>query len=354
MGADVAELRANTYASIATNTGVTTHLWKFGADSSLEFPQSSYIGPLYTANDSWFVTSPVEPGGIASADGQQYIQVNNGSDVLIGTGWPLSAHEWVFDINGNLRFPDNTTQTTAFTGNPDSSKWDTAYNTATVYQTNSASYATQNYVNTNFFPLSGGTISGATKINNNLTVTGNITALGTATFNNTVFSVSSALSVVNVGPGPALFVSQSPGNFDVASFYDQDGIEVLHVGNAPSPGTLAKVGVNESFPNKELTVRGSVSATEVIYASGGSSNNWNTAYTSVQSNSASWFEPVRKFDYATVSNIDYSYSGTAPYGTADNTSIWKLIRLTYANNESISSSASAINSWTGRLTATYV
>lgn len=205
-----------------------------------------------------------------------------------------------------------------------------------------------------YLPLSGGTVSGPTIINNNLTVTGNITALGTATFNNTVFTVSSALSVVNVGPGPALFVSQSPGNFDVASFYDQDGIEVLHVGNAPSPGTLAKVGVNESFPNKELTVRGSVSATEVIYASGGSSNNWNTAYTSVQSNSASWFEPVRKFDYTTVLNVDYSYSGTAPYGTADNTPIWKLIRLTYANNGSISNSASAINSWTGRLTAAYV
>jgi hypothetical protein len=119
-------------------------------------------------------------------------------------------------------------------------------------------------------PLSGGTLTGNldvygnTYINNNLTIGGSLTALGTATFANTIFATTSALSVINTGPGPALYVFQSAGPYDVASFYDGDGIEVLHVGNA-NPNGLGRVGVNESFPNKELTVRGSISATENIY-----------------------------------------------------------------------------------------
>ena len=64
--------------------------------------------------------------------------------------------------------------------------------------------------------------------------------------------------------------------------------------------------------------------------------------------------PIKRFDYVTVSNIDYSYSGSAAFGTLDTSPTWKLIRLTYANNGTISNSASAIDSWTGRLTATYV
>ena len=63
---------------------------------------------------------------------------------------------------------------------------------------------------------------------------------------------------------------------------------------------------------------------------------------------------TKKFDYVTVSSIDYSYSGTTVQGTIETSPTWKLIRLTYANNGTISNSASAIDSWTGRLTATYV
>jgi hypothetical protein len=240
MGAFGAELRANTYASITTNTGDTSRLWEFGAD-------------------------------------------------------------------GGLKFPDNTTQTTAFTGNPDSSNWDNtytsvqsnsgawnnAYNTGTVYQSNSASYATINFTNSKFFPLTGGIISGATVINNNLTVNGNLTATGTTTFNNTVFSTTSALSVVHVGAGPAMWVGNN-GTGDIASFYDIDtGVEVLHVGG--DNGTFPNVGIKTSTPNKTLTVSGEISATSDITTSGkiyiqndGSSDQWQSAYTTTQSNSGNW------------------------------------------------------------------
>jgi hypothetical protein len=133
---------------------------------------------------------------------------------------------WTFDNSyGSLIFPDNTTQTTAYTGMPGNLAYT---NQDTIFQ-------------------------------QNVTIQGNLTALGTSTFHNTIFTTTSALSVVNLGPGPALYVYQAAGPYDVASFYDGDGIEVLHVGNA-QPGGRGFVGINESFPGAELTVNGAISS----------------------------------------------------------------------------------------------
>ena len=120
---------------------------------------------------------------------------------------------------------------------------------------------------------------------NNIVIQGSLSAAGGATFANTVFTTTSALSVINLGVGPALYVYQTSGPYDVASFVDGDGIEVLHVGNA-NFGQNGKVGINQSFPNKELTVTGEISATGIIYALSGNSFNWNSVYNSVLSNSA--------------------------------------------------------------------
>ena len=141
-----------------------------------------------------------------------------------------------------------------------SANWNTAYGHVSSQSLNKLDNVQFNTVLTNSL-----SVLGDAKVTNNLTVLGNISALGTATFANTLFTTTSALSIVNTGPGPALYVYQASGPYDVASFYDGDGIEVLHVGNA-GPGGFGKVGVNESFPNKELTVKGSISATESIFA----------------------------------------------------------------------------------------
>jgi hypothetical protein len=121
-----------------------------------------------------------------------------------------------------------------------------------------------------------------TTFSKNVTINGNLTALGTSTFKNTIFTTTSALSVVNAGPGPALYVFQAAGTSDVASFYDGDGVEVLHVGNA-NAGQGGKVGINESYPAVELTVNGAISANKQITASGGNSNQWNSVYNSYNS-----------------------------------------------------------------------
>lgn len=192
-------------------------------------------------------------------------------------------YSWKFNNQGKLVGPSNTL---AVSGNVDVTNkflsggvdladifitsaeesqtlaYDTQTELLSITRGNSVSLSSlsdKTYADTNFLKLSGGIISG------NLTVQGNISALGSATFANTIFTTTSALSVVNTGPGPALYVYQAAGPYDVASFYDGDGIEVLHVGNA-GPGSFGKVGINESVPNKELTVRGSISATEIIYA----------------------------------------------------------------------------------------
>jgi hypothetical protein len=128
-------------------------------------------------------------------------------------------------------------------------------------------------------PLSGGTLTGNTKINANLTVYGDISATGNSYFSNTVYSTTSALSVVNIGNiGPALYVANN-GTGDLASFYDLDAdpaIEVLHIGG--HNGDYPNVGIKTSTPNKTLTVNGEISASNTIWTSDGNSDLWNTAY----------------------------------------------------------------------------
>jgi hypothetical protein len=150
-------------------------------------------------------------------------------------------------------------------------------------QWNLASNTAINYTHANFLPLTGGIISGETRINNNLTVFGNLTATGTTTFANTVFSTTSALSVVHIGSGPAMWVGNN-GDGDIASFYDIDSnVEVLHVGG--NTGSFPNVGVKTSTPNKDFTVNGEISASNTIYDNVGNSNQWNTAYQNVSSQS---------------------------------------------------------------------
>jgi len=167
--------------------------------------------------------------------------------------------------------------------------------------------------NSSYYALTNASVT----FTNNVTINGNLTALGTSTFANTIFTTTSALSVINNGAGPALYVSQSPGNFDVASFYDQDGIEVLHVGNAPTPGTLAKVGINESYPSTELTVRGAISASYSITVLNGNSNQWNSVYSSFNANSA-------KYDsnYTTTNNNSASWSSIYTTVNSNSATTW--------------------------------
>ena len=110
----------------------------------------------------------------------------------------------------------------------------------------------------------------AGQVTGNLLITGALTAAGGVTFNNTVVvTTTSALSVINTGPGPALYIQQGVGDGDIASFYDADGVEALHIGNAKNTAgqdPSGVIGVNTSFPNKTLSVAGEISASRQIWA----------------------------------------------------------------------------------------
>ena len=172
-----------------------------------------------------------------------YVDSGSGTPIRI---WDNSSGTGVEISHTQITFADNTSQTTAFTG---------------------TAIDTEIYVNNNFFPLSGGIITGYTQIDANLTVYGNISATGNSYFANTIYSTTSALSVVNIGnTGPALYIAND-GTGDIASFYDLDqGLEVLHVGghNAIHPN----VGIKTSTPNKTFTVNGEISASGDIWTSG--------------------------------------------------------------------------------------
>jgi hypothetical protein len=139
----------------------------------------------------------------------------------------------------------------------------------------------------NYFPLSGGIITGNTRINSNLTVYGNISATGTSYFSNTIYSTTSALSVINIGnDGPALYIGNR-GTGDIASFYDLDqNFEVFHIGG--NNGSYPNVGVKTSTPNKDLTVNGELSASNTIYDGIGNSTQWNSVYNNTNSLSSRW------------------------------------------------------------------
>jgi hypothetical protein len=62
----------------------------------------------------------------------------------------------------------------------------------------------------------------------------------------------------------------------------------------PSSGSITlfisgdRVGINTETPNEELTVVGDISASSIIYASGGNSNIWNEVFTSYSANSSTF------------------------------------------------------------------
>ena len=114
---------------------------------------------------------------------------------------------------------------------------------------------------------------------------GTLTANGNSYFQNTLFTTTSSLSIVNTGSGAGLTVSQE-GNQPIAAFYDHEStISFWADGHADRPGWI---GVKTITPNVEFTVHGDISASGVVYSGSADSNQWKTAYNTTVANSANW------------------------------------------------------------------
>lgn len=92
-------------------------------------------------------------------------------------------------------------------------------------------------------------------ISNNATIAGNLSVQGNLTFLDTLVTLTSALSVVNTGTGPALFVRQS-GSTPLAQFVDVEGGQILFNNN----GTVS-IGTNTN--NELLNVGGNILASNI-------------------------------------------------------------------------------------------
>ena len=88
-------------------------------------------------------------------------------------------------------------------------------------------------------------------------------------------------NVATGGQEAARIYSQRQGNggdFDlVFATSDAGGTDTL--GEAMRIDHVGKVGIGNTSPTQKLTVEGNISASGTVYASGGNSDNWNTAYT---------------------------------------------------------------------------
>jgi hypothetical protein len=216
-----------------------------------------------------------------------------------------------------------------------STQWNSAY---TTYNANSSDYTKYEYVNNNFLPLSGGTVIGDTQFNKNVTIWGVLSATGGTYFANTIYSTTSALSVVHVGSGPALYVG-STGTGDIASFYDLDqNVEMLHIGG--HDGDYPNVGIKTSTPNKDFTVNGEISASRIIWTPNGNSDLWNTTY-----NNQTNYLPLSggtltgklvaaANNTASKLNIGNNLSGSGIPTTVTNGDLWinDIFKLSYRSN----------------------
>ena len=146
-----------------------------------------------------------------------------GSDGTVGIG--LSS---LSGINTKLTVVGNISATgIIYSSLGNSANWDSVY---TTVNSNSADWDSTYTNQTNYLPLSGGTI------------TGNL--------------IASSLEI-------------NPQNL-FTTLYVNEG----------------KVGINTETPNVELTVNGSISSNNTIYDFIGNSNQWNSVYTSVNTNSS--------------------------------------------------------------------
>ena len=135
--------------------------------------------------------------------------------------------------------------------------------------------------------------------------------------NGRLFSITDALTgiIFSVNDTAGLPVIQVDSNLTDIITIGTYGFNTLVVNDT-------KVGIGTATPNEKLAVIGAISSTNIVYASGGNSNLWNSTYNTVSSLSANWSNA-----YTTVNSI--STNGSTTYTTVNtNSASWSSVYST--------------------------
>ena len=165
--------------------------------------------------------------------------VSNVANIGFNTGTAFTSLSVVGTLNTGI-----LSATTIFGAIPSAANFASVYST---YNGLSATYVTNNY-------------------NGNVTILGSLSVLGDITYIDTAVTVTSALSVINLGTGPALVINQK-GSQPIANFLDDD-VSSLYIADG------GNVGINTTNPLARFTVNGAISSsgnitTSTFFISGG-------------------------------------------------------------------------------------
>src|SRR5210317_995075 len=173
----------------------------------------------------------------------------------------LSGGENLTDIfgNGTGTIAGSGTASTVTLWDSISSITDSKLTQTSTGMTLSGSFVTE-YIalstNTTTLNLSANDEQGLV-VNGNSTISGNLSVLGDFTYIDTIVSITSALSVVNHGTGPAFYAEQTGANQPIAKFVDTEGGEIVFDDGG-------SIGIGTITPNEKLTVVGNISEREML------------------------------------------------------------------------------------------
>ena len=214
-----------------------------------------------------------------------------------------------------------------------SAQWDSAYDATTMFRSTSSNYAVYNYVNSTFLQLTGGTINGDLSINGNLFLEGSATLVGAknlvlddpiiylAEGNPTDlfdmgFVASYNHSLAGLSAHTGLLRNRNDKKWVLFSGLSSNLLSATQVDfNDPS---LIIDTVKANLEGNVIggTIRGTtLSATGIVYALNGNSNQWNSAYDASVSyrDISGSFVDIRTAVNNTSAEWDSAYDATTAY-----------------------------------------
>ena len=302
---------ANSTSSL--NTSDFTAIATTSANWNLAYSDTQAITPLtgnwnqaytYASTNSAYVLSDIANVASTSANWNQsytyftWLTANSGNNTG-GTAWQSNSALVLGDLTNIASTSADWNQAFTYTNN----------NSGEI-QTNFTNIAANSaYWNTasggNYLALSGGSVTGLATFNN-VVVLESLSALSAVYLGTTIMTSYSSLSVIDYGPGPALFVQENSSTGTIAQFNDTYG-SVLYVGNRGSTTYNGLIGVNVTNPGAALTVGGTLSTNAVINDVTGTSTQWNAAYS--YANTISALEASNFTNIATTSaNWNLAYN----------------------------------------------